>query len=81
MRAPLLCMPALPPRGVGSPRYSLGCTPTHTAAIMKALLADIGGSQWRVRESAALALADLLQEGPAVPRRGLAPSCQGSRPF
>lgn len=28
---------------------------------MKALLADIGGAQWRVRESAALAMADLLQ--------------------
>jgi hypothetical protein len=28
---------------------------------MKALLADMGGSQWRVREAAAAATADLLQ--------------------
>ncbi|PSC71704.1 proteasome-associated ECM29-like protein [Micractinium conductrix] len=30
-------------------------------AIMKALLADLGGGQWRVREAAALAMSDLLQ--------------------
>ena len=31
------------------------------AAIMRGLLADMGGAQWRVREAAALAMADLLQ--------------------
>jgi hypothetical protein len=33
----------------------------HFDAIMKALLADMGGGQWRVREAASLATADLLQ--------------------
>lgn len=28
---------------------------------MKALLADMGGGQWRVREAASLAMGDLLQ--------------------
>lgn len=32
----------------------------HTA-IMTALLADMGGGQWRVREAASLAMGDLLQ--------------------
>lgn len=31
------------------------------AAIMKALLADMGAGQWRVREASSLAMADLLQ--------------------
>lgn len=35
--------------------------PSVLAAIMKALLADMGGSQWRVREAAAAATTDLLQ--------------------
>lgn len=35
--------------------------PQSFAAIMRALLADMGGGQWRVREAASLAMADLLQ--------------------
>lgn len=34
---------------------------------MRALLSDMGGGQWRVREAASLAMGDLLQVG----RRGL----------
>ena len=33
----------------------------RAAAIMRGLLADMGGAQWRVREAASLAMADLLQ--------------------
>lgn len=48
--------------------------PAACAAIMKALLADIGGAQWRVRESAALAMADLLQASPGR-WQGICPGC------
>ncbi len=48
--------------------------PAACAAIMKALLADIGGAQWRVRESAALAMADLLQASPGR-WQGVCPGC------
>jgi hypothetical protein len=39
----------------------LGPTVLLAAAIMRGLLADMGGAQWRVREAASLAMADLLQ--------------------
>lgn len=39
----------------------LSPAPLPPAAIMRALLVDLGGGQWRVREAAALAMGDLLQ--------------------